>query len=322
MCGIVGFEAKTRKEALEKAELTLEIMLLLEHRGKDSFGFIGISHENKIYAYKSTDLEKFFENLMKYTKEKNPRLVIAHHRKATVGKKDIENAHPVWNKKERVFVIQNGTKRSLGIKGRNDTYGIMVLYLAGELEKEDLENAGNVIIVDNEKGKVIFKRGIERSLWYNPELKILASEPACNGIWYPIKEGYYEWRLKDFSLDLLPLKKNKKVEIKENELIEIDRCQVCYTEGVLLPRPPFNVYKVCPLCYEDDERYYKELRKGYTYTYSYSTRSYTTTSKKKDGNKKEEDKDFYEAYEEEYDYEDRYYGYDYDYYRDDEGIDW
>jgi len=239
MCGILGFINQS-----VNTELILTMLENQLHRGQDSYGIILYDGKNYI-LYKSI----FITDFIKYLQEKEEKgeifkWFIIHHRKASVGSINIENSHPIWDKKISVAVIQNGTKRSLAIKERNDTYGIMVLYKANELEKEDLKNSGVVFIIDMQKDKILFHKDKSRTLYYNPELKIFASETVLSGTWYKVKE----FQLKEFNakkFDSLPIEKDKKIIIDE---VETGLCNICYSEGILVNDVKYG--NICIKCNE------------------------------------------------------------------------
>jgi len=264
MCGIVGFfENKLQPGQVARAVLS-QI-----HRGEDSFGFIGVDAHGVLHAYKALDFSPFLKALHRL-EGREFVFFIAHHRAASVGAKTLENAHPVFLRRGRVFIIQNGTKRALAIAGRSDTYGIGVLYSAGELTPALLQGAGVVFIIDARQKKVIFHKDPTRTLYVKKDSSFFSSEPTSAGTWVKVKEGYYEFPIKEFTS--LPLESHE-IEVSE---VEVKLCDLCLRRGIIVEKI-HKVWDVCTKCAElphekKEEKIEKRVRTYYssaTYRYRY-----------------------------------------------------
>jgi len=187
VCGIVGGFMDKDKVGSKLSKYWEK----LAHRGVHSYGVIVIGRD-KMYAIKSLEKKQTLKSLKKRLKELDGDevFVIAHNRWATTGGTiSSKTAHPIisgsW------WIIHNGTKRALstltGIS--HDTRAIarllntMDLRRYKEFGKLILNGTGVVFGIHIDERALFFHRDISRTLYFNPELKIFASEPVENGEW-------------------------------------------------------------------------------------------------------------------------------------------
>ncbi|MEM0333017.1 MAG: hypothetical protein QXX30_00945 [Candidatus Aenigmatarchaeota archaeon] len=255
MCGIIAFPKKTKldKKTIGVIENGLK---LLAHRGSDSFGIIGIAKINNkkvLKLVKSLHFENFINMIKSSLINVEFDFIVIHNRKKSIGKIDIELAHPVG--KNDIYVVQNGTKKSLSINEKSDTYGIYVLYKAEELKPEDLKNSGVVFIIDGKNKKILFHKDDTRTLYINETKNLIASEPILAGKWTLIGNN----ELDTFDIENIKLT-NFEYEIKD---INKEICDYCLKEGVIIEKRG-KICK-CANCYNREktlEEILKEKSKG------------------------------------------------------------
>jgi len=196
MCGIVGGIFK-KEEVVEKLE---KYWTLLHHRGFHSYGILLLSSSSWriIKAIESEDVIKMLGEFVKKCKS-SEIFMIAHNRWATTGNiLDLKYAHPVisgsW------IMVHNGTNHQIlnFVKDtQHDTRAIANLLDIINLEEDKLEKAnsyffrsiGVFFAFNPHKHLLIMHRDKTRSLFWNPELKIFASEPVEDGTWYLVPQG-------------------------------------------------------------------------------------------------------------------------------------
>jgi predicted glutamine amidotransferase/ribosomal protein L37AE/L43A len=222
MCGIIGLiEPKENFKSIKELQEFIERGFILNrHRGTDSYGSMIFLKNKKYFIVKSLTLKGWREKFNKKLENieiDDILMVINHHRKATVGLVNIRLQHPVIieskDKKNRVYVIQNGTKEKLQeivieelgldkekdkeeINQISDTWAIGYIYNTLKPYKSYihfqaminfLKKSGVVFIYDKQRKKLLFHKDATRQLWYSKELKLFTSEPIMAGSWYKIK---------------------------------------------------------------------------------------------------------------------------------------
>lgn len=144
MCGIICYSGK--RPALP---VLLEGLQRLEYRGYDSSG-LAIAVNGGVACRKAVGKIRALESELTGTQLRGG-VGIAHTRWATHGKPSVENAHPQYDCKERIFVIHNGIvenyrslKRELTARGhrfRSETDSEILAHLIEEYYQDDLEEA-------------------------------------------------------------------------------------------------------------------------------------------------------------------------------------
>ena len=156
MCGIVAVTGY--KNALPLLVAGLD---KLEYRGYDSAGIAIIDSENKkIISHKSEGKLKNLKNKLD-KKIISGSLGIGHTRWATHGKPVLRNAHPHFDSKEQVAVVQNGIiENYLELKTKLESEGVvftsetdteviphLVQKELQNLSKLNLENSGSTLLI-------------------------------------------------------------------------------------------------------------------------------------------------------------------------------
>ena len=105
MCGIIGYVGGS-----DVANTVVEGMKRLEYRGYDSYGFCAFRN-NSHFLYKDIGIVSQNPRLAGIVHTLNGDFIsgIGHTRWATHGEVSKENAHPQYDKAQRVFVVHNGT---------------------------------------------------------------------------------------------------------------------------------------------------------------------------------------------------------------------
>lgn len=221
MCGFIGFKNGKVKDFIDYIEIG---SVILNHRGEDGFGFVALT-EDGVIRFKSLEKNLVIDELKKI-ENIDIKWFIFHFRKASIGTIDLELTHPIFYDDQNISVMQNGTKRSLSIADKSDTFGIWLLTIADKLKPEYLKGAGVVFI---QKGnRLMFHKDSTRPLYFreiNGNSILFASEPILSGRWYYVK---------DTELSDITESKFEYSKVVDLDRVKINLCSYCKSIGVLI----------------------------------------------------------------------------------------
>lgn len=107
MCGIAGIHRRTDKPITEVNRLADNLLIAIEHRGRDASGYLAMFDNGRVQVEKRTDRAALFVRDRQQIRA-DARTVLLHTRYATVGAAaDPRNAHPVIN--GTCAAVHNGT---------------------------------------------------------------------------------------------------------------------------------------------------------------------------------------------------------------------
>jgi len=282
MCGIIGIieprNFNTIEDVLKLIKRTFKVN---RHRGEDSYGCLLITNDFKFKIVKGLTIEDFENKFREKTEElkvENIKLIIAHHRKATLGEINLKLQHPVIvkNNKNSIYIFQNGTKSELldiaelDSKKYNDTYAIGTIYLdlkpyqsniRFNVFSEIINKAGVVFIIDK-KRLIYFHKDNSRQLWFNEKLNIFVSEPITEDTWRKFKSLDYQLSIDEFINLFNDKKELDKILDKETQFYK-RKCIYCGNEF-------YTNEEYSWIC--------KSCKKNYTYTGKYYNSTYTSNS--------------------------------------------
>lgn len=181
MCGITVFK-DVRTDEL--SGLLKESWTLLNHRGNDSFGLILVNDNNEVKTIKSLNDKELIKTLKSKYKNDEFKLAIAHNRKASIGKINMQLAHPI--RVGNVIVIHNGTNSKLlniVTDAKSDTQAIATILNNREnpFIKKHINNwligSGVIIAYDIEKKKWLFWKDKTRPFVKSVSNGYYSSEP-------------------------------------------------------------------------------------------------------------------------------------------------
>ena len=114
MCGLVGIIAKNDVGFFSKdADIFQQMLYADAIRGWDATGVFGVHRNGNIDIKKQASAAGHFINTNQYDNFKRDiiskyHFVIGHNRKATHGEKKNADAHPFWDKNEKICLVHNG----------------------------------------------------------------------------------------------------------------------------------------------------------------------------------------------------------------------
>lgn len=192
MCGLVGIIAKHQSGFFTKdADIFQQMLYADAIRGWDATGVFGVQRNGNIDIKKQASAAGHFINTKQYEEFSKDivskyHFVIGHNRKATHGEKRNADAHPFWDKKEKICLVHNGmisNHKELCDKSTVDSAAV-----ANALANTDniadvistLEGAYAFIWYDVEKKRIYFLRNEQRPLYLceTPSTWIIASEES------------------------------------------------------------------------------------------------------------------------------------------------
>jgi len=200
MCAIVGLW-KFENETIETlSKRILRYWKQLRERGTDGYGMI-VSTKTHILQIKTLDMYQTVHLFrQKITRIIDLDFILLHNRKATLGRKTLELAHPIKTPMRR-YVIHNGTKKSikdLFETAKSDTQAIgMLLDLVSEtydrlddmLKTEiNLKLAKTGVIFYVTPYYILFHKDSSRTLFINEDLGIFSTLPIEEGVWNNVSD--------------------------------------------------------------------------------------------------------------------------------------
>lgn len=114
MCGLVGLIAKRQNGFFYKEGDILQQMLYADAiRGWDATGVFGVNKYGNVDIKKAATAASMFVTTPEFETFKKDmvskyHIVVGHNRKATHGEKNSEDAHPFWDKEEKICLVHNG----------------------------------------------------------------------------------------------------------------------------------------------------------------------------------------------------------------------
>lgn len=239
MCGIVGIIAKNVTGLNMKDETIFKEMLYADAlRGHDSTGAYGITKDGNISivktattalpALETTKFKSFFSEIYKAF-----HIVIGHNRKTTQGKTIHENAHPFWDKNNKIVLVHNGTisnKREFCTESDVDSAAICNALADKPIEDviSTIDGAFALVWYDVDKEKLFLIRNDRRPLYVlETATSLIICSEAELGTWIShrnnntvIKYGLVP-EMVLHSIDLKTKKFTRVMEIKKKSVTQI-----------------------------------------------------------------------------------------------------
>jgi bacterioferritin-associated ferredoxin len=233
MCGIIGGRLDDRfRNNIEKW------IIKLKHRGeKQGYGYIHIA-DGKI----TTDKCMALNLLVRMVKELPDGDVVIHFRKASIGKVELLNAHPVVSNDKTTIVLHNGTNKAYAnfFTASSDSQGLasMLSEFPIDRHKDILNSLGVVFYTKN--NRLMFYKDNNRPLVISGD--VFASEPLFNGKWANIKNATAPIDITDTFIDSFVTEDDVEVELynaparhctmcKRSHLTVGTKCAVCLVQG-------------------------------------------------------------------------------------------
>ena len=178
MCGLVGIISKASAGLFEKDVKAFEDMLHVDQlRGEDATGLCAINNKGGATVLKEASDASWMVYNQDYKEERHKwiskgKAILGHNRKATIGRKVDENAHPFVLDDRYVF-FHNGTlynhQQLAKTEVDSEALGMVVTSCEGDVEKlgETLSKvfgAYACVWYDADKETVYFMRNKERPL--------------------------------------------------------------------------------------------------------------------------------------------------------------
>jgi asparagine synthetase B (glutamine-hydrolysing) len=178
MCGLVGLIHNTNAGFNQKGLQAFEEMLYVDAlRGEDATGVACVTTNQGATVFKEASHSAYFTYDKDYDKARNSFLskgkaLLGHNRKATIGGKKDEHAHPFVFDDRYVF-FHNGTlhnhRKLANTEVDSEALGLHLTKCEGDVDKiadlmEQVTGAYACVWYDADKHKVYFMRNHERPL--------------------------------------------------------------------------------------------------------------------------------------------------------------
>ena len=163
MCGIIGSFAKNASGFSQKdVDIYTQMLYADAVRGWDATGVFGIDKIGNIDVKKSARAAGPFIQTTNYkaftdTAFKKYTAMVGHNRKATHGEKRHEDAHPFWDKQDKIVLVHNGMISNH--KEFCDTSTVDSAAIANALAEGDVDD-----VISRVQGAFAF-------VWYNTDEK-------------------------------------------------------------------------------------------------------------------------------------------------------
>jgi len=180
MCGLVGLIGKFANGFFERDVKVFEDMLYVDVlRGEDATGICAINNKSGATVLKEASEANYFMWNNEYRNErlnwlKDTKVLLGHNRKATIGKKVDENAHPFVLDDRYVF-FHNGTlhnhKQLANTEVDSEALGMVFTACEGDLDKlgdavAKVFGAYACVWYDADKNTIYFLRNSQRPLHF------------------------------------------------------------------------------------------------------------------------------------------------------------
>jgi predicted glutamine amidotransferase len=230
MCGIVGLF----KKGIDYEKALKESWERMRHRGEDSYGVLVCYNNDNIKIIKSLNMELVLNKVKEMQEKEDIHWILGHNRKASVGSVIPELAHPIVYREnnKKYVIIHNGTKKSIVELFDNydsDTEALCELVhiiSSVKTKKKLLEDTGVIFAFNFNSNYLIFHKS-NRTLYYSPDLNMIASETIFSANWQTIRNiDYLKINLNKYKhynfVEALP----KLNDLKHYDIVE-KRCLYC-----------------------------------------------------------------------------------------------
>jgi glucosamine 6-phosphate synthetase-like amidotransferase/phosphosugar isomerase protein len=179
MCGIIGLLAKSTSGGFSATETRAfsDLMYMNTLRGFDSSGIIHVDDEGNVDVVKDVIPGTYFTGIKEYDEVvekksfKHGKVLIGHNRKATIGKVNVENAHPFIVNNELVLVHNGSLTSHKNLADIESDSHAIAIHLHKNYQEElgkafaEINGAYALVWYDVRTNRLNLVRNSQRPLW-------------------------------------------------------------------------------------------------------------------------------------------------------------